>query len=134
MKKVQLYSDDGVLTMEFGFNEPKISYNPNHDWVVIDAAGRTITLSHTSMLTFDEEITSSRILLDWSVLWKNEINEAYKDSEKILVIFSSKQTPIILLRGKSLQFVGNENGLTSFLMDNKPIWLYQMNYLILSKK
>ena len=134
MKKIQLYSDDGVLSMEFAFNDPDISYNINHDWIVIDAAGRTITLSGTSMLAYDEEIVNSRILLDWSVLWKTEINDAYKDSEKILVIFSSKQNPIMLFRGKSLGFISDVNGLTHFLMDDKPIWLYHMNYLILSKK
>ena len=134
MKKIKFFTADGNETMEFGFNNVDIAYKDGYDWAVIYASGRTITLSHTPIIAYDDEITNSRVLLDWGAFWKNEMNEAYADSEKILVVFTSGQVPVMLFHGKELKFVKQEFGLTMFNMDEKPIWLYEMNYLILSRK
>lgn len=134
MKKIQFYTDKGEQTVEFGFNNPEITYRENPGWTIINASGRTITLSGTSMLAFDEDISNNRVLLDWSSFWKNEMNDAYGNNERILVVFSSGQVPVMMFHGNALKFVENVKELTYFLMDDKPIWLYHMNYLILAKK
>ena len=135
MKKIKFFTSDGNETMEFGFNQiTEIAYNNNYDWITITAAGRTITLSHTPMVAYDDEITNSRVLLDWGAFWKNEMNEAYADSEKILVVFTSGQVPVMLFHGKVLKFIKKEAEAVLFEMDEKPLWLYEMSYLILSRK
>lgn len=134
MKRMKFFSTEGRETMEFGFNDPIVSLKENLGWAVIDASGRTITLSGVSMLGYDDEIANSKVLVDFADFWKGEMNEAYKDSEKIMVVFTNSQVPVMLFHGKALKFIEQIQDLVYFRMDDKPIWVYKMNYLILSRK
>lgn len=133
MKTINLFSASGEHILQFGFNNLNVEYKESLGWVVVNASGRTITLSGTSMLAYDDEIMSSSVVMDLLNIWKNDINNAYKDNDKVLVIFSSDQVPVMTLHGKTLKFISKYNDLTTFSMDDKPIWVYNMNFLILSK-
>lgn len=133
MIKFNLFTASGTPTFELGFNNPSVEYKESLGWVVLNAAGRTITLAGTSMLAYDEEIVDSSIHQDLMNIAQNEINKAYRDSDKIMVVFSQDQVPVRILHGKTLKFVSQYNNLTTFAMDDKPIWIYNMNYFIISK-
>lgn len=133
MTHFKFFTSSGEPTFEFTFNSPSVEYKENLGWVVINASGRTITLSGTSMLAYDDDIQTSRVLMDLLKMSQREINDAYKDSDKIMMVFSKDQVPIMMLHGKALKFISKYNDLTTFTMDEKPIWLYNMNFLILSR-
>jgi len=133
MIKFNFFTASGTPTFELGFNNPSVEYKESLGWVVLNAAGRTITLAGTSTLAYDDEIFVSAIHQDLLNIAQNEINSAYKDSDKIMVVFSQDQVPVRILHGKTLKFISQYNNLTTFAMDDKPIWIYNMNYFIISK-
>ena len=45
MKKVVLYTDEGIKSVEFEFNEPEVKYDNLNRWVSVNASNRTIILS-----------------------------------------------------------------------------------------
>ena len=133
MKKINLFSASGEKLLEFGFNNPSVEYKETLGWVVINASGRTITLGGTSMLAYDEEISASTVVMDLLNIWKNNINTAYQENDKILAIFSSDQNPVMTFHGKSIKFISKYNDLITFSIDDKPVWVYNMNFMILSR-
>ena len=133
MKSIELYKPDGLKTMEFCFNDPIIEYQEKYGWAVIKAAGRSITINGTSFVGYDEDILHSKILVDFSDLWKNEINGAYKNDEKVLIVFLENELPVIFFSGKSISLINKNDVFAEFLIDGKSIWLHHMHFLILSK-
>lgn len=133
MKRIKLYAANGEHLLEFGFNNPSVEYKETLGWVVINASGRTITLGGTSMLAYDDEIAASTVVTDLLNIWKNNINAAYQDNDKVLAIFSSDQVPVMTFHGKNIKFISKYNDLITFSIDDKPVWVYNMNFMILSR-
>ena len=133
MTKFYFFTASGTPTFELNFKTPSVEYKESLGWVVLNAAGRTITLGGTSVLAYDDEIMVSGIHQDLINIAQNEVNKAYQNNDKIMVVFSQDQVPVRILHGKSLKFVSKYENLTTFAMDDKPIWIYNMNYFIISK-
>jgi len=132
MKHIILYKPDGFKTLEFKFNEPVISFNSNMGWASISASGRSITICGQPFLCYDEDIANSFILSDFSDVWKYEISNAYKEGNKVIVIFQKDGTPILMLWGNSLS-LKKDGDINIFSIEDKDIYLYDMPFLILSK-
>lgn len=133
MKNIELYNADGLKTLEFKFNDPIIEYQEKYGWAVAKASGRSITINGTPFLGYDDRINNSRILIDFSDSWKNEINEYYKSNDKVLVIFLNNGLPIMFFAGKAISLVKKNDAFAEFAIDGYSIWLHKMNFLILSK-
>ena len=132
MKHIILYKPDGLKTLEFKFNEPVISFNSNMGWASISASGRSITICGQPFLCYDEDIAHNFILSDFSDVWKYEISDAYKEGNKVIVIFQKDGTPILMLWGNNLS-LKKDGDINIFSIENKDIYLYDMPFLILSK-
>ena len=132
MKHIILYKPDGFKTLEFKFNEPIINFNSNMGWASISASGRSITICGQPFLCYDEDIAHNFILSDFSDVWKYEISDAYKEGNKVIVIFQKDGTPILMLWGNSLS-LKKDGDINIFSIENKDIYLYDMPFLILSK-
>ncbi len=132
MKKVVLYTDEGIKSVEFEFNEPEVRYDNLNRWVSINASNRTIILSGTNFLTYDTEIQRTSASLDFGMLWQKKANEVYVNSERILVIFSASQNPLEMFHGVSLS-MERDGEIYHFKIDDKDIWLYGLNFLVLNK-
>ena len=132
MKHIILYKPDGFKTLEFKFNEPVISFNSNMGWASISASGRSITICGQPFLCYDEDIAHNFILSDFSDVWKYEISDAYKEGNKVIVIFQKDGTPILMLWGNNLS-LKKDGDINIFSIENKDIYLYDMPFLILSK-
>jgi len=132
MKHIILYKPDGFKTLEFKFNEPIISFNSDMGWISISASGRSITICGQPFLCYDEDIANNFILSDFSDVWKYEISNAYKEGNKVIVIFQKDGTPILMLWGNSLS-LKKDGDINIFSIEDKDIYLYDMPFLILSK-
>jgi hypothetical protein len=132
MKKIVLYTDTGIKTVEFEFNEPVVRYDNLNKWVSVGAANRTIILSGTNFLGYDEDIPRTPAGLDFGGLWQQKANEVYVKSEKILVIFSASQEPLNMFHGATLT-MEREGEMYHFKVDDKDIWVYGLNFLVLNK-
>ena len=131
MKQIILYTDNGDKTLDFKFKNPSFVYNKDQKWINISATGRTFTLN-TAFLAFDEEIQNCGIITDFGDLTHSQINEAYNKG-KLIIIFTSTGIPIKMFYGDKIRFVSEEGGLNYFQVDEKDLWFFQMNYLILTK-
>jgi hypothetical protein len=58
---------------------------------------------------------------------KNKITK-----EKILIVKSNNGTPLFVFSGNSIQ-QDNDETIRSFVVDNNVLFLYNLNYLLLSK-
>ena len=132
MKKVVLYTDEGIKSVEFEFNEPEVRYDNLNRWVSVKASNRTIILSGTNFLAYDTEIQRTSASLDFGMLWQKKANEVYVNSERILVIFSASQNPLEMFHGVSLS-MERDGEIYHFKIDDKDIWLYGLNFLVLNK-
>lgn len=132
MKKVVLYTDEGIKSVEFEFNEPEVRYDNLNRWVSVNASNRTIILSGTNFLAYDTEIQRTSASLDFGMLWQKKANEVYVNSERILVIFSASQNPLEMFHGASLS-MERDGEIYHFKIDDKDIWLYGLNFLVLNK-
>ena len=132
MKKVVLYTDEGIKSVEFEFNEPEVRYDNLNRWVSVNASNRTIILSGTNFLAYDTEIQRTSASLDFGMRWQKKANEVYVNSERILVIFSASQNPLEMFHGVSLS-MERDGEIYHFKIDDKDIWLYGLNFLVLNK-
>ena len=133
MRNIELYSSDGLKTLDFKFNDPIVEYQEKYGWAVVKASGRSITINGTAFLGYDDRITHSRILTDFSDMWKNEINESYKNDDKVLMVFLENELPIMFFTGKAISLVKKNGVFAEFAVDGYSIWLHHMHFLILSK-
>lgn len=132
MKKIVLYTDEGIKTVEFEFNEPEIKYDNLNKWVSVSASNRSIILSGTNFLGYDNDIPRTSASLDFGIMWQKKANEVYVKSERILVIFSASQNPLEMFHGATLT-MERDGGIYHFKVDNKDIWVYGLNFLVLNK-
>ena len=133
MFKINLYTNDGNKTLEFNFQFPGFAYIEEKDWVTISATGRTFTIKDLPFLAYDETIKSAIILNDFMNLSRSQINEAYNNKGKILMIFSPSGEPIKMFYGEKMSLVKEIGSLNYFQVDGKDIYFYKMSYLILTK-
>lgn len=132
MKKIVLYTDEGIKTVEFEFNEPEIKYDNLNKWVSVSASNRSIILSGTNFLGYDNDIPRTSASLDFGTMWQKKANEVYVKSERILVIFSASQNPLEMFHGATLT-MERDGSIYHFKVDNKDIWVYGLNFLVLNK-
>ena len=132
MKEINLYTTAGDKTLSFKFNNPGFVYNETQKWVSISATGRTFTLN-TPFLAFDEEIEQNGIVPDFGAMTHSQINDAYVSKGKVIIIFTSIGIPIRMFYGDKIRFVEEKGGLNYFQVDDKELWFFGMNFLILSK-
>ena len=133
MKVIKLYTNNGIKTMEFKFQSPGFYYIAEKKWVTISATGRTFTIKDVPILAYDEEIKSSSIVIDLMHLTREQINSAYNNEGKILIVFSSSGEPIRMFYGEKISLINDQGDLDYFQIDEKDLWIFKMNYLILSK-
>lgn len=133
MKNIELYTPDGLKTLEFHFNNPIVEFNSDLGWATIKATGRTITIYGNPFIVYDDEVHKFSMPADFPGLWKNDMNEAYQNGQKALVIFLKNGTPILTFYGEKISLAQKVNDFCYFLIDEKPIWLDNMNFLILAK-
>ena len=118
--------------MGFKFNNPSFTYNEAQKWISISATGRTFTLN-TPFLAFDEEIEQNGIVPDFGAMMHSQINDAYVNKGKVIIIFTSIGVPIRMFYGDKIRFIEEKEGLNYFQVDDKELWFFGMNFLILSK-
>lgn len=133
MKSIELYTPDGLRTLKFRFNEPVVEYNEKAKWCVVRASGRTVTVCGNPFIVYDEDLPSFGMPIDFSELWKNEMNDAYKDGKKALTSFLPNGTPILTFFGDKISLVNKADDYCQFMIDDKMVCLYKMSFLILSK-
>ena len=132
MKNIILYDNNGNKTLEFKFNNPRFEYNDHMQWVTLFATGRTFTLKDISFLAYDEEIKTNTLIPDFGDLMHTEINEAYNETGKLVIVFTSTGFPVKMFCGDKISFMG-DNKITHLQIDEKDLWLFGMGFLILSK-
>ena len=103
------------------------------NWIKISATGRAFIIKGTPFIAYDEEIKSTPILIDLMNLGRLEINEVYNNQGKLIIIFSPDGTPIKMFYGDKITFIEEKDDLNCFEIDGKPLKVFQMNYLILTK-
>ena len=70
--------------------------------------------------------------MDMGTSWRDYVNKAYANGEKILMIFTQENAPLVAFHGTTLS-VNKENNLSQFIIDGQNIYIYKLNYFVLSK-
>ena len=133
MKVIRLYTDKGEKTLEFKFQSPGFYYIAEKNWITISATGRTFTMKDVPILAYDEEIKSSGMVIDLMPITRDQINTAYNNEGKILMVFSPTGEPIRMFYGEKISLINDQGGLDYFQIDDKDLWIFKMSYLILTK-
>ncbi len=129
MKIIDLYDADGNKSLEFKFQNPEFKYNEQMNWTTIHATGRSFYVKNIPFIAYDEEIRQNGILPEFGDLTHSQINEAYTGTGKLIIIFTTANVPFRMFYGEAISFVGENH----FKIDDKDLWVFGLNYLILSK-
>lgn len=134
MEKIISYTNDGSWrNLEFTFHKiDEIKYQPEQDWVTIKASGRVLTFSGTSFYTQPGQLDYIPATPDMGTTWREYVNKAYAQGEKILMIFTKENAPLIAFHGTTLSLTKEQN-LSKFNIDGQNVYLYNLNYFVLSK-
>ena len=135
MEKINVYTNDGSWrSLEFTFNKiDSVVYKPEEDWVVISASGRTMTFAGTAFYTQNDKLVHVPATIDMGTSWREYVNEAYRNNEKILMIFTKENAPLVAFHGKALSCNSISKNFSKFIIDEKDIYIYNLNYFVLSR-
>lgn len=133
MYKIQIFRNDRYKVAEFTFSKIIPRYNPQGEWVTVSTSGgQLITLSGVSTLMYDDNIENLTILSEYSE-WKSSLSQNYSAGKKSLIVFNEEEQPIRQFAGYRIQLVERSNGLDHFVVDERDLWLYNLNFMILTK-
>lgn len=129
MIKLTTYINQDAF-LNFTFKDCKIDYYKQTKWVNIRSEKQKITIKN-SFIAADEEIGQQGVDVDsLTTMW---IQDLYKHGHKMLIISAMNDEPIKIFWGEEISIKYIEDDFYQFVIDDKPIWTYQMKFLILTK-
>lgn len=134
MYKIQIFRNDRYKIAEFTFAKIIPTYNPQGEWVTVSTSGgQVITLSGVASLMYDDNIENLTIISEYGE-WKHSLSRNYAAGKKSLVVFNEEGFPIRQFCGYKIQLIERSNGLDHFVIDERDIWLYHLNFMILTRE
>ena len=132
MIKIVTYTDERTKCLSFDFNNPKIEYDANFDWVEIKSPNHKLVFCDTSFVAFDSEIESMDADVYWESLVEDKIQQCYIKGLTALVISSNSNHLIKIFAGRKISLTQRYKNFTQFRIDDKSIWLYNVKFMTLS--
>lgn len=129
MIKLNTYTNNEKF-LSFSFSDCAIDYYAQTKWVNVFSKKQKITIQN-SFIAADDQIKQTPITADF--LAQNWIQDLYKQNYKILIVSSKRDKPINIYWGKNITLKHVENDFYEFLIDDKPLWTFKMQFLILTK-
>ena len=135
MIKLLTYSQDkGDDLLEFNFNEPEIDFNSSLNSVVINATKQKIYMAGNSFIAFDTEANFQKIQVENISLARSFIQMHYKENQHCLIVSTKFDNPIMIFHGDDITLKSCNNDLYKFEIDHKPLFLYNLHYMVISRK